>query len=74
MKQNLYALVLAPAFKMSVNGSRKYKSLRRVLFINLFTLLIMMTAGNINADTVKKRLSMQKIDDEWLIVTENVII
>ena len=29
--------------------------------------------SNTYADTVKKRLSMQKIDDEWLIVTENVI-
>ena len=54
MKQNLYALVLAPAFKMLVNSSQKYKPLRYLLFINFFTLLLMMTAGNIKADTVKK--------------------
>ena len=54
MKQNLYALVLAPVFKMLVNSSQKYKTLRCLLHINFFTLLIIMTAGNINADTVKK--------------------
>ena len=54
MKQNLYALVLAPAFKMLVNSSQKYKPLRCLLFINVFTLLVVMTAGNIKADTVKK--------------------
>ena len=54
MKQNLYALVLAPAFKMFVNSSQKYQSLRCLLFISFFTLFVMMTAGNINADTVKK--------------------
>ena len=54
MKQNLYALVLAPAFKMLASEFQKYISLRHVIFINISILLIMMTAGKISAETVQK--------------------
>ena len=76
MKQNLYALVLAPAFKMLMNGFLKYKSLRYMLFINLFTLLIMMTGGNINADTVKKfePVALAVIDFRGVLAKSNAAV
>ena len=54
MKQNLFALVLEHAFKMSVSELQKYRSLRYMIFINISILLIMMTAGKISAETVQK--------------------
>ena len=54
MKQNLYASVLAPVFKMLISESQKYKSMQYLLFINIFIFLIMTTAGNVGADTVQK--------------------
>ena len=76
MKQNLYALVLAPAFKMLVNSSQKYKPLRWLLFINFFTLLVMMTAGNIKADTVKKfePVSLAVIDFRGVLAKSNAAV
>lgn len=76
MKQNLYALVLAPAFKMLVNSSQKYKPLRWLLFINFFTLLVMMTAGNIKADTVKKfePVSLAVVDFRGVLAKSNAAV
>jgi len=76
MKQNLYVLVLAPAFKMLVNGAQKYKFYRCVLFINLFIPLIMMTAGNINADTVKKfeQVSLAVVDFRGVLAKSNAAV
>ena len=54
MKQNLFALVLEHAFKMLVRELQKYKSLRYMIFINISTLLIMMSAGKMSAETVQK--------------------
>lgn len=76
MKQNLYALVLAPAFKMLVNSFQKYKPLRWLLFINFFTLLVMMTAGNIKADTVKKfePVSLAVVDFRGVLAKSNAAV
>ena len=76
MKQNLYALVLAPAFKMLVNSSQKYKPLRCLLFINFFTLLIIMAAGNIKADTVKKfePVSLAVVDFRGVLAKSNAAV
>jgi len=47
-----------------------------MLFINLFTLLIMMTAGNINADTVKKfePVSLAVVDFRGVLAKSNAAI
>ena len=76
MKQNLYALVLAPAFKMLVNSPQKYKSLRCFLFIKFFILLIMMTAGSINADTLKKfePVSLAVVDFRGVLAKSNAAV
>ena len=76
MKQNLYALVLAPAFKMLVNSSQKYKPLRCLLFINFFTLLVIMAAGNIKADTVKKfePVSLAVVDFRGVLAKSNAAV
>ena len=76
MKQNLYALVLAPAFKMLIHGFLKYKSLRYMLFINLFTLLILMTGGNIKADTVNKfePVALAVIDFRGVLAKSNAAV
>ena len=54
MKQNLYALVLEPAFKMLALEFLNYKSLRYMIFITISILLIIMSAGKISAETVQK--------------------
>ena len=76
MKQNLYALVLAPAFKMLVNSSQKYKPFRCLLFINFFTLLVMMAAGNIKADTIKKfePVSLAVVDFRGVLAKSNAAV
>ena len=76
MKQNLFALVLEHAFKMLVSELQKYKSLRYMIFINISTLLVIMAAGNIKADTVKKfePVSLAVVDFRGVLAKSNAAV
>ena len=76
MKQNLYALVLAPVFKMLITKSRKYKSICYGLFINLLILLTMTSAGKINAEIVQKfqPVSLAVVDFRGVLAKSNAAV